>query len=85
MLHTRSQGHWAFGPKEEDISRDYTLYGHFGHVTINIRFVTNLLPQTLEISVLNSRSIGPVISKKTVRLRSAKMYLVLYYKIVLQY
>ena len=27
MLHTKSQGHWPFGSKVEDILRVFTLYG----------------------------------------------------------
>ena len=43
MLHTKSQGHWPFGSKEEDIKRVLTIYGrggHLGHVisTIGINF-----------------------------------------------
>ena len=36
MLHTKSQGHWPFGAREEDIQRVFTIYGcggHLGHVT----------------------------------------------------
>ena len=39
MLHTKYQGHWPFGSREEDINRVYTLYGHgscLGHVTRTI-------------------------------------------------
>ena len=39
MLHTKYQGHWPFGSREEDIYRVYTLYGHgshLGHVTRTI-------------------------------------------------
>ena len=32
MLHTKSQGHWPFGSKEEDNSRGFTIYGHGGHL-----------------------------------------------------
>ena len=39
MLHTKSQGHWPLGSREEDIKMGLTLNGHgghLGHVTINI-------------------------------------------------
>ena len=32
MLHTKSQGHWPFGSREEDILRVSTIYGHGGHL-----------------------------------------------------
>ena len=43
MLHTKSQGHWPFGSREEDIQRVFTIYGHGGHLghvtsTIGINF-----------------------------------------------
>ena len=41
VLYTKSQGHWPFGSRVEDIERDFTLYGHgrhLGDVTINIWF-----------------------------------------------
>ena len=41
MLYTKSQGHWPFGSRVEDIYRVFTLYGHVHHlgdVTINIWF-----------------------------------------------
>ena len=39
MLHTKSQSHWPFGSREEDILRVLTIYehgGHLGHVTSTI-------------------------------------------------
>ena len=39
MLHTKSDGHWPFGSREEDIYRVFTIYGrggHLGHVTNTI-------------------------------------------------
>ena len=36
MLHTKPQGHWAFGSVKEDFCRVFTIYGrggHLGHVT----------------------------------------------------
>ena len=39
MLHTKSQGHWPFGSREEDIYRVFTIYGpggDLGHVTSTI-------------------------------------------------
>ena len=39
MLHTKSQGHWPFGSREEDIERVLTVFGrggHLGHVTSTI-------------------------------------------------
>ena len=39
MLHSKSQGHWRFGSKEEDIQIVFTIYrcgGHHSHVTISI-------------------------------------------------
>ena len=39
MLHTKSQGHWPYGSREEDFSKVFTLYGrggHLGHVTRSI-------------------------------------------------
>ena len=43
MLHTKSQGHWPFGSREEDIKRVFTISGHGGHLghvtsTIGINF-----------------------------------------------
>ena len=43
MLYTKSQGHWPFESREEDILRIFTIYGrggHLGHVisTIGINF-----------------------------------------------
>ena len=41
MLYTKSQSHWPFGSRVEDIKRVFTLYGHgrhLGDVTINIWF-----------------------------------------------
>ena len=38
MLHTKYQGHWSFGSREEDIYMVFTLHGHsshLGHVTNN--------------------------------------------------
>ena len=32
MLHTKSQGHWPFGSREDDIFRVLTIYGHGGHL-----------------------------------------------------
>ena len=32
MLHTKSQGHWPFGSREEDLII-YGRGGHLGHVT----------------------------------------------------
>ena len=32
MLHTKSQGHWPFGSRKEDIKRVFTIYGHGGHL-----------------------------------------------------
>ena len=32
MLHTKSQGHWPFGSREDDIYRVLTIYGHGGHL-----------------------------------------------------
>ena len=32
MLYTKSQGHWPFGSREEDIYRVFTIYGHGGHL-----------------------------------------------------
>ena len=49
MLHTKSQGHWAFGFREEDIQMGLTLYGHGGHlgqVTINICYKLNSLKES---------------------------------------
>ena len=31
MLNTKSQGHWPFGSREENILRIFTTYGHGGH------------------------------------------------------
>ena len=43
MQHTKSQGHWPFGSREDDIFRVLTIYGHGGHLghvtsTIGINF-----------------------------------------------
>ena len=43
MLHTKSQGHWPFDSREDDIFRVLTIYGHGGHLghvtsTIGINF-----------------------------------------------
>ena len=43
MVRTKSQGHWPFGSREEDIYRVFTIYGHGGHLghvtsTIGIKF-----------------------------------------------
>ena len=43
MLHTKSQGHWVFGSREEDIQRVFTIYGRGGHLgqvtsTVGINF-----------------------------------------------
>ena len=32
MLHTKSQDHWPFGSREEDIFGGFTIYGHGGHL-----------------------------------------------------
>ena len=32
MLHTKFQGHWSIGSGEEDFFKDFTIYGHGGHV-----------------------------------------------------
>ena len=32
MLHTKSQGHWPFGCREEDILWAFVIYGHGGHL-----------------------------------------------------
>ena len=61
MLNTKSQGHWSFGPIEEDIYRVFTLYGHcghLGHVAINICYQFNPLnskesPYEFEFNWLN--------------------------------
>ena len=34
MLHTKSQGYWPFGSREEDIKMSLTLYGHGGHLDV---------------------------------------------------
>ena len=40
MLHTKPQGHWPFGSREEDFLWVFTIYGrggHLGHVTQILR------------------------------------------------
>ena len=32
MLHTKFQGHQFIGSGEEDFFKDFTIYGHGGHV-----------------------------------------------------
>ena len=32
MLHTKFQGHWPFGSREDNIFRVLTIYGHGGHL-----------------------------------------------------
>ena len=32
MLHTKFQGHWPLGSREKDFLKDFTIYGHGGHL-----------------------------------------------------
>ena len=32
MMHTKFQGHRPFGSREEDFFKDFTIYGHGGHL-----------------------------------------------------
>ena len=42
MLHSKSQGHWRFGSREEDIQIVFTIYGLGGHLSyVTITICTN--------------------------------------------
>ena len=43
MLHTKSQGHWPFGSREEDIQRVLTIYGLGGHLGGHLGHVTSII------------------------------------------
>ena len=54
MLHTKSQGQWPFGSREDDILRGLPYMGiadggHLGHVTVNICY--KITPLNLKVSM----------------------------------
>ena len=50
MHHTKSQGHWPFGSRDEDISRVFTIYGHGGH----LGHVTSRIDINFGLSIIRS-------------------------------
>ena len=65
MLHTKFQGHWPFGSREEDFFNVFTPYGHghhFGHVTWKIW--TNFRSPSHGGFTWNLALIGPAFSKE---------------------
>ena len=41
-LHTKFQGHWSTGSREEDFLKIFTIYGHGGHIGhVTLRVCTN--------------------------------------------
>ena len=52
MLHTKFQGHQSIGSGEEDFFKNFTIYGHGGHVghVTQIIYVKILFPFSLKLS-----------------------------------